>query len=545
MFVKNLNLIFGTETIFSDINIFIPSNEHIGIVGANGAGKTTFFKIILGLLEPDSGTIEFPNKERIGWLPQVITDEIPNTEITVLDYLLTGRPVKKLETEIEDIYTSLTNTTDEKVINKKLKTIAKLQDELDYYEPFTAEGQLLKLISGMNIDDKLLDQTLSSLSGGQKSKIAFARLLYAKQSLILLDEPTNHLDQDTKAYVTNYLSTYPGTVYIISHDLEFLNATTSKTLVLDKRTHKMQLYNGNYAKYIKIKTEQDLRLQKEVEHQQKEREHLQGIIDKYLHGNEKKANIAKDRQKKLAKLDEKTIVIEKNLRQASLSLHQGRESTSYPLKIKDLSFKYDKSSKTNLLHKINLEIPRGEKFLIVGENGAGKSTLLKLIVGTLTPDAGEIILGPKTDIGYYAQEHELLDNDKNLLDNLDEFDLTERDKKGLLGRFLFQYDEINKKVSVLSPGERSRLALAKLTAMKANLLILDEPTNHLDPPTQKLIANNLKDFPGTIILVSHNTEFVDNLGIERTLIIPSGKLAYYEKETVEMYHTINTKKKGV
>ncbi|MEG2283933.1 MAG: ATP-binding cassette domain-containing protein, partial [Bacilli bacterium] len=190
MFVKNLNLIFGTETIFSDINIFIPSNEHIGIVGANGAGKTTFFKIILGLLEPDSGTIEFPNKERIGWLPQVITDEIPNTEITVLDYLLTGRPVKKLETEIEDIYTSITNTTDEKVINKKLKTIAKLQDELDYYEPFTAEGQLLKLISGMNIDDKLLDQTLSSLSGGQKSKIAFARLLYAKQSLILLDEPT-------------------------------------------------------------------------------------------------------------------------------------------------------------------------------------------------------------------------------------------------------------------------------------------------------------------------------------------------------------------
>jgi ATP-binding cassette subfamily F protein 3 len=305
----------------------------------------------------------------------------------------------------------------------------------------------------------------------------------------------------------------------------------------------MELFDGNYDQFQRILKEREIRLEKEAILQDKERKRLQGIIDKYLHGNEKKAKIAKDRQKKSAKLEENAVIVEKKSKTANVVLHQGRESTKHPLMIKDVSFKYDKSAKRNILYKINFDIPRGEKFLIVGENGVGKSTLLKLIVGELTPDLGEIVIGDKTDIGYYAQEHEQIDMDKNLLDNLNDFDLTENEKRGFLGRFLFFGDDLFKKAKVLSPGERARLALLKLTLMKANLLILDEPTNHLDPDTQRVIASNLKTFPGTIILVSHNEEFVDNLGVERTLVLPEGRIDYYDKDVVIKYHMLNEKKK--
>ena len=543
MVIKDMNLSFGIQEIFKDVNINIPDNKKVGIVGVNGSGKTTLFKSILGLQEIDSGSISFFNKPRISWLPQVITDEIPSLEISVFDYLLEGRPILKLQNEIERLYVKTTELSSEKEVNRILDKINKLQTELDYWEPYEAEEILLKLISNMKIDDNLLERSLNTLSGGQKSKVAFVRLLYSKPDLILLDEPTNHLDKDTKDFIINYLKNYAGGVFIISHDIDFLNKIVDKILYLDKVHHNMELFDGNYDQFQRILKEREIRLEKEAILQDKERKRLQGIIDKYLHGNEKKAKIAKDRQKKLAKLEENAVVVEKKSKTANVVLHQGRESTKHPLMIKDVSFKYDKSAKRNILYKINFDIPRGEKFLIVGENGVGKSTLLKLIVGELIPDLGEIVIGDKTDIGYYAQEHEQIDLDKNLLDNLNDFDLTENEKRGFLGKFLFFGDDLFKKAKVLSPGERARLALLKLTLMKANLLILDEPTNHLDPDTQRVIASNLKTFPGTIILVSHNEEFVDNLGVERTLVLPDGRIDYYDKDVVIKYHMLNEKKK--
>ena len=543
MLIKDLNLSFGIQQIFENVNVNIPDNKKVGIVGVNGSGKTTLFKTILGLQDVDSGSISFFNRPRISWLPQVITDEVPNLDISVFDYLLEGRPISKLQKEIEKLYIKSSTIDNEKEVNKILLKINKLQTELDYWEPYEAEEILLKLISNMKVDDSLLERSLNTLSGGQKSKVAFVRLLYSKPDLILLDEPTNHLDKDTKDFVINYLKNYPGGVFIISHDIEFLNKIVDKILYMDKKHHNMELFDGNYDQFKRVITEREIRLEKEALLQDKERKRLQGIIDKYLHGNEKKAKIAKDRQKKLAKLEESAVVVEKKMKTANISLHQGRESTKHPLTLKDISFKYDKSSKRYILYKVNLDIPKGEKFLIVGENGAGKSTLLKLIIGELTPDIGEVILGDKTDIGYYAQEHEHLELDKNLLENLDDFNLTENEKRGFLGRFLFYGDDLFKKAKVLSPGERARLALLRLTLMKANLLILDEPTNHLDPETQKIVANNLKDFPGTIIIVSHNEEFVDYLGIERTLVLPDGRIDYYDRDVVIKYHKLNEKKK--
>ncbi len=541
MTIKDLNLSFGLQPIFNNISLTIPDGIHLGIVGDNGAGKTTFFKIILNELEPDSGNITFNKKTTIGYLPQVITDELSSGDMLVFDYLLEGRPIKKLEEQIAKLYEK-TIESSQKETEEILNKISKLQMQLDYYEPYKSEEILLNLIEGMHIDDKLLYMKMSSLSGGQKSKIAFARLLYQKKDILLLDEPTNHLDYETKEFVTNYLKNYPNTIYVISHDIPFLDKITTKTLFLNKVTNTMELFSGNYSKFLQIKKERELYLLKEAQLQEKERIRLQRVIDKYIHGNEKKARIAKDRQKKLEKLEEKKITIEKTGKEASITLKQERESTKKPIIIKDLCFKYKKEDKGMLLYKINIEIPRGEKFLIVGENGVGKSTLLKLIMNKLTPSSGEIIIGPKTDIGYYAQEHELLNHNKTVIENLEEFKLTDNEKRGILGKFLFFNDDLYKKVSILSPGERSRLSLAKLTLKNANLLILDEPTNHLDPKTQKKIAKVLSSFEGTMIVVSHNPEFVDSLGISRILVLPKGNTNYYEKSVVEHYQQVNAKK---
>ncbi len=540
MQIKDLSLSFGVQDIFNDINLTIGSNEKVGIVGVNGAGKTTFFKVIMGMIQPDSGKIILENNSRIGLLPQVINDEVPSMDISVFDFLLSGRPIEKLSDELQKTYEEISKESDEKKQQFLFKKVDKLQQRLEYWDYYSAESILLKIIDGMDISMEMLDKKLSDLSGGQKSKVAFAKLLYSKPEIILLDEPTNHLDKKTKEFVISYLKGYRGSVYVISHDIDFLNQVTTKTLFLDKRTKKMELYDGNYSDFQRVHDEREKVLLKQAEIQEKEIERLQATVDKYATASGKKKKMAQDREKKLEKLKANKIEVPPQQKKAKIKMDMERESSDIPLKIKNLSFRYDKNSNKNIIDNLSLDIYKGEKFLIVGENGAGKSTLLKLIIGQLTADSGEIDLGNKTDIGYYAQEHELLDNNKTILENFSDINISQRTLRSVLGRFLFYGDDVFKKIGVLSPGERSRVALAKLSLKGANLLILDEPTNHLDPETQLIIAETFKTFKGTMLVVSHNPDFVDNLGIERTLILPSGKISYYNREIVEHYQELNS-----
>jgi ATP-binding cassette subfamily F protein 3 len=540
MNIKNLTMNFGLQQIFEDVTLQIKDNEHVGIIGVNGAGKSTFFKLIMGKIEPDSGKIIMKPGTRIGFLPQVISDEIPSMDISVFDFLLDGRPIKKLENDLAQAYLDASVETDSKKLDYIMKNISKIQAKLEYYEQYKAESILLKIIDGMHIDDNLLDLKLNELSGGQKSKIAFARLLYSNPEVLLLDEPTNHLDLDTKDYIINYLKNYHGTVLVISHDVDFLNEVTSSILYVDKTTHKMELYPGNYEKYMKIRTERLKTQERILEKQLAEEEKLKAIIAKYIGGNEKKANIAKDRIKKLERLEKEKVVLEKKKKFTNFKIKMNHPSGVVPIKADNLTFGYDPSN--ILINDLTFDLSRGEKFLIVGENGIGKSTLLKLLIGYLEPLSGTITMSDKTEIGYYAQEHELLDNDKIILDNFKNTGLGINDLRSFLGNFLFTGDDVYKKVSVLSPGERSRVALAKLALTGANLLILDEPTNHLDPETQKIIADTFRDYEGTMLVVSHNPEFVDNLGIERMLMLPSGQIRYYDPEVVLYYQELNNKK---
>lgn len=538
MKIENLNLSFGTQTIFEDLNISFESTDKVGIVGVNGAGKTTLFRLIMKEIEPASGTIIA--RDKIGYLPQIITDEYLNSDISVFDYLLTGRPIKELQDELTNLYTKISTEENQKQLNKLMKQITKIEDELNYYDVYKAENILLKIITGMNIDENLLDLKLKNLSGGQKSKVAFARLLYSKPEILLLDEPTNHLDLDTKEYITNYLKNYKGLILIISHDTAFLDEITNKTLVINKISHKVQIYPGNYSKYLKIKQNIDLAKQRLHDKQVKEEEKLKDIIRRYIGGNEKKANIAKDRIKKLEKLEKEKIVLEKQNKYARFKMEIEYKSYLVPISCKNLTFGYNEEEL--LYENLSFDLTRGEKLLIVGENGIGKTTLLKLIMNILKPLEGEIIISPKTKIGYYAQEHEILKKDKTIKDNFNDSGLTEYELRRFLGSFLFTGEDIFKKVENLSPGERARISLAKIALTKANTLLLDEPTNHLDPMTSIIIADTFKEYEGTMLVVSHNLEFVDNLNINRMLLLPSGKIIDYDKEIVMHYELINSEK---
>lgn len=534
MKIDNLSLSFGTAEVYKNLTVEFNQNDKVGIIGVNGAGKTTLFKLILGELTPDAGTITVSSK--IGYLPQVIEDNF-DKEMSVFDYLLSARPIKELENKLTNLYEQIATEKNEHNLKKYMKDITKVEDELTYYEQYNAESELLKIIAGMNIDDALLDLKLKNLSGGQKSKIAFARLLYSKPETLLLDEPTNHLDLDTKDYIIEYLKNYKGLILVISHDTSFLDKITNKTLYIDKNKKTGTLYNGSYSKYEKIKKERELATSRLHDKQQKEEEKLKEIIARYIRGNEKKANIAKDRQKKLEKLLNEKVEVEKKNKYTKFKINIKYPSYSIPISCNNLTFGY---TEENLLYQnLTFDLIRGEKFLIVGENGIGKTTLLKLIMNILTPLEGSINISEKTLIGYYAQEHDLLNKEKTIKENFSDSGLTDYELRRFLGSFLFTNDDIFKKINILSPGERSRVALAKIALSGANTLLLDEPTNHLDPMTQLIIADTFKDYEGTMLVVSHNLEFVDNLGIERMLLLPSGRIMYYDKNVVLHYELLN------
>jgi len=517
MKASHLHLAYGTKVIYDDCNFHLEAGDKAGIIGVNGAGKTTLFRIILGQQQLDDGEIELPEL-RIGYLPQEITVPPEHEDITVWDYVASGRPVDNLQNELGQEYEKLAKYPDSTAI---LDRITKLQDLIDSYDLANFDYELLKILDKMNLGP-LSDRKLRELSGGQKSKVAFARVLFENAGLLLLDEPTNHLDVETKAFVMNYLRHYRGTVLVISHDIEFLDAITTKTLFVNKTTHKMKVYKGNYSdfrrEYAAEKAAEDAR----ITEQEREIKRLSEFVARARaakRSNTALIGMGHQREKVLAKKLEALETREREYAKVALNITPAKQSGRTPLEVQNLSFTYDGGPQ--LYDRLSFSLDRGEKFLIVGENGVGKSTLLKLIVGQLQPQAGSVIFSKNTTLAYYAQELEILDERRTILENVQSYDFTDTELRSCLSNFLFYGDDVDKKVSVLSPGEKARVALCKILLQRANLIILDEPTNHFDPDTQKIIGENLKDYPGTIIMVSHNPAFVEQIGITRMLIVPS------------------------
>ncbi len=534
---QNLNLAFGTEVIYDDAEFYIGDNDKTGIVGVNGAGKTTLFRVLLGEQPLDGGKIHI-GSARLGYLPQEIG--FADKQKTVWDYLFDARPVRETEARLSELYDELA-IADESQHDELLREVSILQSRLDEYDAYNAENTLLELIYDMSIENELLGMKLGELSGGQKSKIAFAHVLFSNPQILLLDEPTNHLDASTKDFVTSYLKSYKGSVLIISHDAEFLNAVVNKILFVNKVTHKTSVYDGNYTAFKRKYAQEQLLKELRITQQEQEIKKLSDFVQRARQASRTNHNLKRmgqDREVKLAKAIAALEKRDREYKHVKIKLEPKTQSGKIPLEVKNLAFRYD--GKQNLYDDLSFMLNANERFLIVGENGVGKSTLLKLIMGILRPKSGEIKFSQKTEIAYYAQELELLDLDKTVLQNTDADGYTELQLRNILGNFLFQGDAVFKKVSTLSPGEKARVSLCKLLLARANLLILDEPTNHLDPDTQAIIGENFRDYTGTILLVSHNADFAEQIGITRMLVLPDGKIVDYSKELLAYYYILNT-----
>lgn len=531
----NLSLSFGTNVIYDAAEFSLLPRDKVGIVGVNGAGKTTLFKIITGQIIPDTGYID-TNNANISYLPQQI--EISDPEITVWNFLITGRPIAELEDKLKVLYEKIADNPDDQDI---MNQISETQERLEYYNYYHAEDELLEIIENMQIDSEMLDMKLKNLSGGQKSKVAFARLLYSMSGILLLDEPTNHLDINTKDWVCEYLRKYKGMVLIISHDIEFLNKIVNKILFVDKVSHKTTVFDGNYDDYKNKAAQLKHRREKQIETEERQIKNLSSFIEKARAAsptNHSIKRVGHVRENQLKKILENRTLREQTYKKIKMDLTPLTEGSRHPISVEDLWFRYPGAKL--LYRKLSFYITGGERFLIVGENGTGKSTLLKLLLGKLPPERGTITINPKTDIAYYAQELELLDEAKTVLKNVENSDYTDQQLRTILANFLFFDMDVFKKVSVLSPGEKARVALCKMLLKRANMLVLDEPTNHLDPETQMIIGDNFRDYKGTIILVSHNPEFVEQIGITRMLVLPSGRIEDYSHELLEYYYNKNT-----
>lgn len=549
MKASHLHLAYGTKIIYDDCDFILENHDKVGIVGVNGAGKTTLFRIILGKQQLDSGKIDLPN-HRLGYLPQEITTPPAHDAMTVWEYVAAGRPVDDLQEQLNLEYEKLAKYPDSQAI---LERINDLQDSIDSYDMANFDYELLRILEKMQLAD-LMDHKMSDLSGGQKSKVAFARVLFENASLLLLDEPTNHLDVETRNFVANFLRNYQGTVLVISHDVDFLNQVTNKTLFINKTTHKMKVYRGNYNDFRRQYAEEKAAEDARITEQEREIKRLSEFVARARaakRSNTALIGMGHQREKVLAKKLEELGTREQEYARVAMNITPAKASGKTPLEVQNLSFGYPNEP---LLHeRLSFSLTRGEKFLIVGENGAGKSTLLKLIVGELQPQSGSVILSQNTTIAYYAQELEILDERRTILENINSYDFSDTELRSMLSNFLFYDDDVYKKVEVLSPGEKARVALCKILLQRANLVILDEPTNHFDPETQKIIGENLKDYTGTIIMVSHNPAFVEQVGITRMLIVPSRQtsdsskqnsqlavIKNYSRELLEYYYYLNS-----
>ena len=379
---SKMNLAFGLEVIYEDAEFQINERDKVGIVGVNGAGKTTLFRLLLKELELDSGTLTIGNS-RVGYLPQEIVLE--NENITVWEYLFDGRPIRKINAELEEIYTKLETASVEEQ-EPLLNRMGRLQELLDYFDQYEAEDILLTLIEDMQIDPDLLDMKLANLSGGQKSKMAFARVLFSKPEILCLDEPTNHLDASTKEFVTQYLKNYKGMVLIISHDIDFLNSIINKIMFINKVTHKISVYDGDYYTYKKKYAEEQRLREMGIVQQEKEIKQLAEFVQRAKQASQTNHAIKRMGQERALRLEKKKRELQTRDRvykRVKMDITPKREGALTPVEVENLTFGYP--GQHRLYHELSFKLNSKERFLVVGENGVGKSTLLKLLMGILTP----------------------------------------------------------------------------------------------------------------------------------------------------------------
>ena len=500
---NNITKTFGTDAILSDCSFHIEEREKAAIVGPNGAGKSTLLKIIMGRLPADDGTVTISKDKTLGYLAQ---HQNLSSDGTIYDELLSvKKDIIALEEKIRETEQQMKNATGEQ-LDTLLYQYTKMNHQFELENGYAYQSEIVGVLKGLGFTEDDFSLPVNTLSGGQKTRVALGKLLLSKPDIILLDEPTNHLDMESIRWLENYLLGYNGSVIIVAHDRYFLDRIVTKIIEIEN-TH-VTVFSGNYTAYAdKKKILRNMQL-KEYLNQQREIKHQQEVITKLKQFNrEKSIKRAESREKMLDKLEVVDKPAEINDKM-NIELNPSVISGNDVLSVSHLSKAFDDNT---LFTDISFDIKRGERVALIGNNGTGKTTILKIINDILPADSGEIKLGSKVTIGYYDQEHHVLDPDKTLFDELQDAypDLNNTQIRNTLAAFLFTNDDVFKYIRDLSGGERGRVSLAKLMLSNANFLILDEPTNHLDMVSKEILENALNSYTGTVLYVSHDRYFIN------------------------------------
>jgi ATP-binding cassette subfamily F protein 3 len=500
---NNITKTFGTDAILSDCSFHIEEREKAAIVGPNGAGKSTLLKIIMGRLPADDGTVTISKDKTLGYLAQ---HQNLSSDGTIYDELLSiKKDIIALEEKIRETEQQMKNATGEQ-LDTLLDQYTKMNHQFELENGYAYQSEIVGVLKGLGFTEDDFSLPVNTLSGGQKTRVALGKLLLSKPDIILLDEPTNHLDMESIRWLENYLLGYNGSVIIVAHDRYFLDRIVTKIIEIEN-TH-VTVFSGNYTAYAdKKKILRNMQL-KEYLNQQREIKHQQEVITKLKQFNrEKSIKRAESRKKMLDKLEVVDKPAEINDKM-NIELNPSVISGNDVLSVSHLSKAFDDNT---LFTDISFDIKRGERVALIGNNGTGKTTILKIINDILPADSGEIKLGSKVTIGYYDQEHHVLDPDKTLFDELQDAypDLNNTQIRNTLAAFLFTNDDVFKYIRDLSGGERGRVSLAKLMLSNANFLILDEPTNHLDMVSKEILENALNSYTGTVLYVSHDRYFIN------------------------------------
>lgn len=528
---------YGADLILKDVSFHISEGDRIGIIGDNGAGKTTLMSIIGGRLSYDSGELFMSSRVDLGYLRQ--HDNFSSENTVYQEMLSIFSELIAMEERIHQLSTVISEkSARQEEVNKELSEYDGLTAEFERRNGFSFRSEVRGILMSMAFPESFYEKKISMLSGGERTRLALAGLLLRKPQLLLLDEPTNHLDIGTVKWLEQYLKNYAGTLVIVSHDRYFLDQTVNR--IFEIQNNRLAVYEGNYTLYVKKKKQREDDALEKYEHQSREIKRQEEMIRRFRqHGTEKLAKRARSREKRLEHIErlEKPAASKKSMR---IHFKEKFQSGNDVLTGNNLSMSFtDENERRNLFTNIDFQVKRGDRICIVGPNGVGKTTLLRIIMGRLIPDSGFVHYGQNVVPAYYDQEQALLHSQLTVLEELhDSYRLySETELRKILGSFLFRNDDVFKQVNNLSGGEKARLSLLKLMLSGANLLIMDEPTNHLDISSKEAFEDSLPDYPGTVIIVSHDRYLLNKVpsmiwemspeGIEK---YPGGYDYYLEKK---------------
>ncbi len=530
LIARDLTVEIDTKRIVTDTSFDVRAGDKVGLVGRNGAGKTTLFRVLGGATAPRSGTVT--RAPATGYLSQDPRSDHTPPDTKCLMHVLSGRGLDEALDRIE----KLTVALEEDASSENIERFSAAHEHFEALGGYAAESEARRIADGLGLRPDRLDLRVGALSGGERRRLELTRILFAGSDLLLLDEPTNHLDADARDWLLQYMRNHRGALVVISHDLGLLDDAITRVMHLDREAEDASgtliEYRGTYTKYLQAREADEERLTRLAGRQRKEITRLAQQADSMRGQSAKRARVAKSLDARAARLEADRVVAPEHRRTITVKLPTPPESDRQVLAASGVAKSY---GAVDVFADVAFDVGRGERLIIMGLNGAGKTTLLKVLAGRLDADAGTVRTGGRTSIGYYAQEHEGIEDGRSLLDHMRaSASVGDRELRGVMGMFGLSGDKAFQDAGTLSGGEKTKLALAQLVVGGHNVLLLDEPTNNLDPMSRTAIGASLAEWPGTIVLVSHDPEFVRALRPDRALMMPEGQLDHFDDAMLDL-----------